>query len=918
MTKARTLADFISDGSPLADGTISVAEVSGAAPLASPTFTGTVTVPNITTTGDISFGANDKAIFNNILEVYHSGSHSYITENSTGDLYIQGTNIGLRKGDGTQTYLYANAGGSVDIKYNNATKLQTTASGAAITGKTTTDELDLNALAATISDTAVDIFVYDTRKDSDGGAWRKRTQHTSWYNEAASSTRGSRKEFPAVAVIVAESDTVTIYDGDDPDLPMWFVFDDIDAVAGTGSVCTGVTALNGSIVISRNNTGFGLEYRGGVIEMSFAADYMRWLRGFAVTDWYVATPLTNRMADDIPDGSGVKLVNGQSNDVAMTVLPNAPIDAATGLPVPTIAVATDGGVSVIKDDGTVVDITHTASTNNGATDISFNGNQISYATQQSGSSNNYWRKAFIDIPSADVTGSYTNNISGITVYDARGTNSNSGVVLNTNSNLGDATNNIKAAVHDKAVGFTNKLTLLDIDYYSDAGTPSASGSMVAYASSDYNTGWMNGQIKLATLSDTDDTDVTGSDLAPANNAASVGSEANATTGWSSEDTSTFESSSSQAFSGTYSIHAVSNANGGVVRNSSVITLEVGKKYTASCAVYVANGDADTGVAVRYGTANDGSTTYGISSTFNSASWNVYTRTFTATSTSFWIYVGESGAGNDPDFYVDAFSVRLAEEDRSVNGNGLQVFGTVTKNPVATGADLVKYGIFSGSNYLYQPPNADMIFGTGDFNITFWYNRINQSTHTVLDHYNYTGNNDNRIQVQFLSSGDALRLVVGSVFDTSGFVTYNTWNLISIVRSSGTLMVYQNGVLLNSTSNTANIGTSASDIHVGVNNAQSQAFNGYLALLRISATAPSPEQIKKIYEDEKVLFQENAQATLYGSSDAVTALAYDDSTELLHVGTSAGRSVFQGLRRVDNTTDAVGAAISASNGLVADE
>ena len=45
------------------------------------------------------------------------------------------------------------------------------------------------------------------------------------------------------------------------------------------------------------------------------------------------------------------------NDVAMTVLPNAPIDADTGLPVPTIAVATDGGVSVIKDNGTVVDIT---------------------------------------------------------------------------------------------------------------------------------------------------------------------------------------------------------------------------------------------------------------------------------------------------------------------------------------------------------------------------------------------------------------------------------------------------------------------------------------------------------------------------------------------------------------------------------
>ena len=44
MSKARDLADFVSAGSPLADGTISVSEVSGAAPTASPTFTGDLTV----------------------------------------------------------------------------------------------------------------------------------------------------------------------------------------------------------------------------------------------------------------------------------------------------------------------------------------------------------------------------------------------------------------------------------------------------------------------------------------------------------------------------------------------------------------------------------------------------------------------------------------------------------------------------------------------------------------------------------------------------------------------------------------------------------------------------------------------------------------------------------------------------------
>ena len=42
---------------------------------------------------------------------------------------------------------------------------------------------EISQINSEIADTAVDIFVYDTSKDSDGGAWRKRTTHTSWYNE---------------------------------------------------------------------------------------------------------------------------------------------------------------------------------------------------------------------------------------------------------------------------------------------------------------------------------------------------------------------------------------------------------------------------------------------------------------------------------------------------------------------------------------------------------------------------------------------------------------------------------------------------------------------------------------------------------------------------------------------------------------
>jgi hypothetical protein len=76
----------------------------------------------------------------------------------------------------------------------------------------------------------------------------------------------------------------------------------------------------------------------------------------------------------------------------------------------------------------------------------------------------------------------------------------------------------------------------------------------------------------------------------------------------------------------------------------------------------------------------------------------------------------------------------------------------------------------------------------------------------------------------------------------------------------------------------------------------------LALWRVSATAPSAEQIKEIYEAEKPLFQANAKCTLDGTSDSVAAMDYDDSNDELLVGTSTNLSVFKGLRRVDENTN----------------
>jgi len=245
--------------------------------------------------------------------------------------------------------------------------------------------------------------------------------------------------------------------------------------------------------------------------------------------------------------------------------------------------------------------------------------------------------------------------------------------------------------------------------------------------------------------------------------------------------------------------------------------------------------------------------------------------------------------------------------------------------------LVAYGGFSASNYLQQPYNSDLDFGTGDFCIMGWVKEAaNTSTEVIFSRAYHTGSawSGSYIQAYINSDGTITCRISddgGSTKDTvTSTATYdnNVWALLNIIRRGSLLEMWVGDTLVGTTTVTnasSSLSNANANLTLGVfQDNLSPLTNGSLALWRISATAPSPEQIKKIYEDEKVLFQENAQATLYGSSDAVTALAYDDTTELLHVGTSAGRSSFQGLRRVDNTTDAVGAAISASNGLVAED
>jgi trimeric autotransporter adhesin len=228
--------------------------------------------------------------------------------------------------------------------------------------------------------------------------------------------------------------------------------------------------------------------------------------------------------------------------------------------------------------------------------------------------------------------------------------------------------------------------------------------------------------------------------------------------------------------------------------------------------------------------------------------------------------------------VDNVSVTAAVEDRSVNGNGLQVNGTITKTVVETGADLVAYSGFSASNYLEQPYNADLDFGTGDFSVMGWV----KLTGAALQFLVYRGT----------ASASSFDIYVGSAYDITfrtptktlnvpSFTTVNTWAFCTCVRRNGFGYIYRNGELIGSNTDFGDSVTLADAYtRIGYRNDYPATY-GNMALWRISATAPTA-QIAKIYNDEKFLFQENAQATLYGASDAVTALAHDPITDLLHV------------------------------------
>jgi hypothetical protein len=260
-------------------------------------------------------------------------------------------------------------------------------------------------------------------------------------------------------------------------------------------------------------------------------------------------------------------------------------------------------------------------------------------------------------------------------------------------------------------------------------------------------------------------------------------------------------------------------------------------------------------------------------------------------------------------------------------------GTVTKTAVATGADLVGYSGFSASNYLEQPYVAGLNAATGGYSITFWAKNDGTAGHVAC---RGTADADESMRIYYDTSnyGIYFDYGVGAPYcyltnSTDRAVANNGyWHQVVVhVSAGGPGHIYLDGKRMPVTVAGNAVSTIPNDtdykLRIGAGygslGSAGAPFAGSIALFRYSLTIPTDEQIARIYNDEKYLFQENAKSVIVGSSNTVSALSYDEDTKLLHVGSSWGRSVFRGLSRVEAHLDHVPqVAISATGGIVAEE
>jgi trimeric autotransporter adhesin len=779
----------------------------------------------------------------------------------------------------------------------------------------------LSAIDAIIDATAQDIFVYDTSDDTDGGAWRKRVQHTSWYKENLNTEiRGSRRDFPAVAICVlygnstpAEGQTpdMIIYDGDDPDFPMWMEFR--FAISGSGSTNTSISACNGKIVFGRTNNGILLIDM--IIDRMTIYNHVHRHRYYDIFPSRLGRTATRTNIVDL-SVTGYSLPSEYINDVDIAVLPGktSNIDES-GLPVPHIAVAHNSGVSIMKprsngDDFQVVDLTHSWAK---AFFVKFTSDgRLLY---QNGNANTQGQMRLTSVPDSDDAVGSGDETTGVRLLG--GTQSYAG---GTRPYLFDYTSGKYMAHHVEGKRYALSGGKRFVQLYLEESD--ITSSMVTYIDQTKNTGWMPGDTKTA-ISDS----VSG--LAEGYEKITNGDFSNGTTGWTAMGNGASISESGGQLTVTSSTSQI--WNGGYQGLSNLIP---GRTYVGYATIVSStnwgsiNISAGAGSAFKYGSYSswNGGSTFPMQARFE----------FTATNTTATLQIDNLNTSSGTVTVVDNVELRLAEADATVNARSPSIYGTLRKTKVAPGADLVGWSGFEdgsnrfGANCMRSLHTVDYGNVNATIAIMGW-QRISD-----MSNYSYMGSifdsGHNRIvglSINSSASGGSVGIPylydnVNGGLNADIRVDDGDWHFIVAVLDGTSKKIYIDGKLrvtysvtgLNlSTVDQTNVG------HYTSNGTLVQySHKGEISNVRFSKTIPTAEQVAYMYHDERPMYKDNAKSTLRGDSiEAVATLDVDRSSDTIVLGTpTQGGSAFQGLTRVDDWIENSTSSTSITNGLRVEE
>jgi predicted nucleic acid-binding Zn ribbon protein len=181
------------------------------------------------------------------------------------------------------------------------------------------------------------------------------------------------------------------------------------------------------------------------------------------------------------------------------------------------------------------------------------------------------------------------------------------------------------------------------------------------------------------------------------------------------------------------------------------------------------------------------------------------------------------------------------KDKSSNNHQITVFGDGISTARFTPHDYDPYtkAEFGGSVYFdgsgdYLVPAITTAVGTSDFTLEGWFYPTSTAADTTIFDFRSSGN----WGIFSILANNTVGYYNGSssVGITSNTVTDNIWNHIAIVRNSGSIKIYINGVLGSTTADTTNW-TLAASPRIGGNKGNVAWMNGYIADVRfVSGTA----------------------------------------------------------------------------------